>query len=100
VASAVNATVLDMRFVKPMDEELLVKHSSDKKLIVTLEDGAIAGGAGSAVSEWSQNQPNNSPVLICGIPDEFIEHATREEMIEMAGLDAKSILTRIKNFLS
>ena len=100
VASAVNATVLDMRFVKPMDEELLVKHSSDKKLIVTLEDGAIAGGAGSAVSEWSQNQPNKSPVLICGIPDEFIEHATRKEMIEMAGLDAKSILTRIKNFLS
>ena len=100
VASAVNATVLDMRFVKPMDEELLVKHSSDKKLIVTLEDGAIAGGAGSAVSEWSQNQPNNSPVLICGIPDEFIEHATREEMIEMAGLDAKSILARIENFLS
>ena len=100
VASAVNATVLDMRFVKPMDEELLVKHSSDKKLIVTLEDGAIAGGAGSAVSEWSQNQPNNSPVLICGIPDEFIEHATREEMIEMAGLDAKSILAKIENFLS
>ena len=100
VAIEKNATILDMRFVKPMDEELLAHHSKNKTLIVTIEDGAVAGGAGSAVSEWSQHQAIKTPVLICGIPDKFIEHATRTEMLEMAGLDAPSILLKIKNYLS
>lgn len=100
VAIEKNATILDMRFVKPMDEELLAHHSKNKTLIVTIEDGAVAGGAGSAVSEWSQHQAIKTPVLICGIPDKFIEHATRTQMIKMAGLDAPSILLKIKNYLS
>jgi len=100
VAIEKNATILDMRFVKPMDEELLAHHSKNKTLIVTIEDGAVAGGAGSAVSEWSQHQAIKTPVLIFGIPDKFIEHATRTEMLEMAGLDAPSILLKIKNYLS
>ena len=100
VAIEQNATLLDMRFVKPMDEELLAHHSKNKILIVTIEDGAVAGGAGSAVSEWSQHQAIKTPVLICGIPDAFIEHATRTQMIKMAGLDAPSILLKIKNYLS
>jgi 1-deoxy-D-xylulose-5-phosphate synthase len=100
VAIEKNATILDMRFVKPMDEELLAHHSKNKTLIVTIEDGAVAGGAGSAVSEWAQHQAIKTPVLICGIPDKFIEHATRTEMIKMAGLDAPSILLKIKNYLS
>jgi len=100
VAIEENATLLDMRFVKPMDEELLAHHSKNKTLIVTIEDGAVAGGAGSAVSEWSQHQAIKTPVLICGIPDAFIEHATRTQMIKMAGLDAPSILLKIKNYLS
>ena len=100
VAIEKNATILDMRFVKPMDEELLAHHSKNKTLIVTIEDGAVAGGAGSAVSEWAQHQAIKTPVLICGIPDKFIEHATRTEMLEMAGLDAPSILLKIKNYLS
>ena len=99
VAIEKNATLLDMRFVKPMDEELLAHHSKNKTLIVTIEDGAVAGGAGSAVSEWSQHQAIKTPVLICGIPDAFIEHATRTQMIKMAGLDAPSILLKIKNYL-
>ena len=98
VALAHKATVLDMRFVKPMDEDLLASHSNGKVLIVTIEDGAISGGAGSAVSEWSQKQTSKTPVLICGIPDKFIEHASRDEMIEMAELDTQSILLKIKNF--
>ena len=100
VAIEKNATILDMRFVKPMDEELLAHHSKNKTLIVTIEDGAVAGGAGSAVSEWAQHQAIKTPVLICGIPDKFIEHATRTQMIKMAGLDAPSILLKIKNYLS
>jgi len=100
VAIEKNATILDMRFVKPMDEVLLAHHSVNKKLIVTIEDGAVAGGAGSAVSEWAQHQTIKTPVLICGIPDKFIEHATRTEMIEMAELDAPNILLKIQKYLS
>ena len=81
-----------------MDKDLLASHSNGKVLIVTIEDGAISGGAGSAVSEWSQKQTSKTPVLICGIPDKFIEHASRDEMIEMAELDTQSILLKIKNF--
>ena len=100
VADEINATLLDMRFVKPLDSKLLSKHTKGKKLIITIEDGAMAGGAGSAVSEWAQENQIKSQVIICGIPDEFIEHASREEMIEMAGLDKKGIMQRIKDFLS
>jgi len=100
VAAKKNATILDMRFVKPMDEKLLAHHSVNKKLIVTIEDGAVAGGAGSAVSEWAQEQAVKTPILICGIPDKFIEHATRPEMIKMAELDAPNILLKIEKYLS
>ncbi|MBD63339.1 MAG: 1-deoxy-D-xylulose-5-phosphate synthase [Gammaproteobacteria bacterium] len=100
VADEINATLLDMRFVKPLDTKLLSKHIKGKKLIVTIEDGAMAGGAGSAISEWAQDNQIKSQVVICGIPDEFIQHASREEMIEMAGLDKKGIMQKIKSFLS
>ena len=69
------------------------------QIIVTIEDGAISGGAGSAVNEWAQENNIKSQTIICGIPDEFIEHASREEMIEMAGLDANSIIAKVKKYL-
>jgi len=99
VAQELNATLLDMRFVKPLDTELITEHSKGKKIIVTIEDGAISGGAGSAVSEWAQENKIKSQVVICGIPDEFVEHASRKEMIEMTGLDKKGILTKVKSYL-
>jgi len=99
VAQELNATLLDMRFVKPLDAELITEHSKGKKIIVTIEDGAISGGAGSAVSEWAQENKIKSQVVICGIPDEFVEHASRKEMIEMTGLDKKGILTKVKSYL-
>lgn len=100
VAKNLDATLLDMRFVKPLDEELLKLHSANKEMIITIEDGAMSGGAGSAVSEWAQLQKITIPVLICGIPDQFIEHASREEMLKMAGLDTKRILSKVKNYLA
>jgi len=100
VAQELNATLLDMRFVKPLDKELIAKHSHDKKVIVTIEDGAMSGGAGSAVSEWAQENKMKQQIIICGIPDQFIEHASRAEMLEMAGLDKKGILTKVKDCLS
>ena len=99
VAQELDATLLDMRFVKPLDEDLMMEHSQDKKIIVTIEDGAISGGAGSAVSEWAQENKIKSQIVICGIPDKFIEHASREEMLEMTGLDTKGIIARVKDYL-
>ena len=100
VAEELDATLLDMRFVKPLDKELIVKYSNDKKTIVTIEDGVISGGAGSAVSEWAHENKMKYQIIICGIPDEFIEHASRDEMIEMTGLDKKGILAKVKSSLS
>ena len=89
-----------MRFVKPLDKELIAKHSKGKKAIITIEDGAISGGAGSAVNEWAQENKISARIVICGIPDEFIDHSSREEMIEAVGLDKDGILAKVKNFLS
>ena len=100
VAKELNATLLDMRFVKPLDKELIAKHSKGKKTIITIEDGAISGGAGSAVNEWAQENKISAQIIICGIPDKFIDHASREEMIEAVGLDKDGILARVKDFLS
>ena len=100
VAHELNATLLDMRFVKPLDKELIAEYSHDKKTIITIEDGAISGGAGSAVAEWALENKAKQQIIICGIPDEFIEHASRSEMLEMVGLDKKGILARVKDCLS
>ena len=100
VAKELNATLLDMRFVKPLDKELIAKHSKGKKTIITIEDGVMSGGAGSAVNEWAQENKINAQIIICGIPDKFIDHASREEMIEAVGLDKDGILARVKDFLS
>ena len=100
VAKDLNATLLDMRFVKPLDKELIATHSKGKKAIITIEDGAITGGAGSAVSEWAQENKISAQIVICGIPDEFIDHSSREEMIEAVGLDKDGILAKVRDFLS
>jgi len=100
VAQELNATLLDMRFVKPLDKELMAEHANGKKAIITIEDGAISGGAGSAVSEWAQENKMKQQIIICGIPDKFVEHASRNEMLEMTGLDTKGILTKVEDCLS
>lgn len=98
VAESVHATILDMRFIKPLDESLLLEHLQGKDLIVSIEDGAEAGGAGSAVAEWMQKESVQIQLVICAIPDLFIDHATREEMLETAELDEKNILKKIEKF--
>jgi 1-deoxy-D-xylulose-5-phosphate synthase len=100
VAQELNATLLDMRFVKPLDKKLIAEHSIKKQAIVTIEDGAISGGAGSAVSEWAQENKMKQQIIICGIPDQFIDHASRTEMLEMTGLDKEGILAKVKDCLS
>ena len=100
VAQKLDATLLDMRFVKPLDRELMAEHCSGKNTIITIEDGAMSGGAGSAVSEWAHENKLEQQIIICGIPDEFVNHASREEMLEMTGLDAKGILAKVEGYLS
>ena len=95
VAENLNLTLIDMRFVKPLDEDILKIYLKQADLVVTLEDGCIAGGAGSAVQEFCSKQSFNPRFLILGIPDSFIEHASRDEMLEECGLTASKIENKV-----
>lgn len=99
-AAELNATVIDMRFIKPLDTETISELLSSHDVIVTLEDNAIAGGAGSAVNEYLAAIKANVTILNLGIPDEFIKHGTQDEMHAEMGLDANGILTSIKEFMA
>ena len=94
-----NARVVDMRFVKPLDHNLIEEISKDYKLIVTIEDNVIAGGAGSAVNEYLLSLNTNARVLNLGLPDEFIEHGDQEQQKILNGLDASGIEKSIEEKL-
>ena len=97
-ADVFNATLVNMRFVKPIDESLIRTISESHDLIITLEDNAINGGAGSAVNEYLNSQAIQIPVINLGIPDKYVEHATREEQLEEIGLTGESIVKTITEF--
>ena len=99
-AEELNATVIDMRFIKPLDTDAISELLGSHDVIVTLEDNAIAGGAGSAVNEYLAAIKANVTILNLGIPDEFIKHGTQDEMHAEMGLDASGILTSIKEFMA
>jgi 1-deoxy-D-xylulose-5-phosphate synthase len=91
VADRLDATLVNMRFVKPLDEELVARLATSHTCIVTLEENVIAGGAGSAVSECLAALEIERPIHHIGIPDRFIEHGSRDDCLRMAGLDAAGI---------
>jgi 1-deoxy-D-xylulose-5-phosphate synthase len=95
VGVRVDATVVNMRFVKPLDEVLLQRLAAEHRWLVTLEENAIAGGAGSAVSEYLAQQAIHTPVYHFGLPDEFIEQGERGELLSECGLDAEGILRQL-----
>jgi 1-deoxy-D-xylulose-5-phosphate synthase len=97
-AEALDATLVNMRFVKPLDEALIASIAADHRAIVTLEENVIAGGAGSAVLEFLQRIECGIPVLQIGVPDGFVEHGSREDNLVTAGLDGASIRTAIDLF--
>jgi len=99
-ADELNATVIDMRFIKPLDTDAISELLGSHDVIVTLEDNAIAGGAGSAVNEYLAAIKADVTTLNLGIPDEFIKHGTQDEMHAEMGLDANGILTSIKKFIA
>lgn len=95
-ANEINATVVDMRWVKPLDEETLLAVAQNHTLVVTLEENAVAGGAGAAVNEFFAAHGLTNSLLNLGIPDLFVEHGTHADQLAWTGLDAVSILQRIK----
>lgn len=99
-AEKLNATVADMRFVKPLDSELIRELATSHRLLVTVEEHALMGGAGSAVNEFIQADCLPVPVLNLGIPDAFIEHASPAEMLAECGLDSVGIEAAIRKRLS
>ena len=99
VSEKMDFTLIDMRFVKPLDQEILKKYLSKADYFVSLEDGSIAGGAGSAVQEFCSIESIDIKSILLGIPDRFIEHSSREEMLESVGLSVAKILDRLKPLL-
>jgi 1-deoxy-D-xylulose-5-phosphate synthase len=101
---SLDATVVNMRFVKPIDRTMLEKLTNDHTLIVTVEENAVMGGAGSAVLEALQavQNPNKSPIrtLCLGLPDKFIEHGVHETMLAECGLDADGITSTIAKLIT
>jgi 1-deoxy-D-xylulose-5-phosphate synthase len=95
VGDQLNATVADMRFVKPLDKELVSQLGTDHDLLVTLEEGSVAGGAGSAVSEYLADQSIVMPILQLGLPDTFVDHGSHAQQLSRVGLDAEQIQSRI-----
>jgi 1-deoxy-D-xylulose-5-phosphate synthase len=94
-AEQLDATLVDMRFVKPLDVETLTRIALRSRALVTVEENALAGGAGSAVAEALDAAGLTLPRLAIGIPDRFVEHGTREECLEMAGLTPLALRQQI-----
>jgi 1-deoxy-D-xylulose-5-phosphate synthase len=99
VAQTLDATVVNMRFVKPLDEALVLSMAERHELLVTLEENNLQGGAGSAVNEYLMQAGNPVRVLNLGLPDRFIEHANQLQQLSEAGLDAPGILAAVKRVL-
>ena len=92
------ATVVNMRFVKPIDEALILELAKTHDVFVTVEENALAGGAGEAVNRFLQTNKILMPVLNLGLPDYFVEQGTREELLTECGLDSQGILASVEAF--
>jgi 1-deoxy-D-xylulose-5-phosphate synthase len=97
--TAYGATVVNMRFVKPLDEELVIELARTHELLVTVEENVIAGGAGTAVNECLAAAGMTTPVVNLGLPDEFPEHGDSREILAQLGLDAAGIRRTILRYL-
>ena len=95
-AAKIDATVADMRFAKPIDSELVLRLARTHDAIVTIEEGCVAGGAGSAVGECLAENGLAMPLLHLGLPDRFIEHGDPAKLLSLCGLDAEGIEASIR----
>ncbi|HEP9965428.1 TPA: 1-deoxy-D-xylulose-5-phosphate synthase [Pseudomonas aeruginosa] len=99
VAESLDATVVDMRFIKPLDETLVRELAGSHELLVTIEENAVMGGAGSAVGEFLASEGLEVPLLQLGLPDYYVEHAKPSEMLAECGLDAAGIEKAVRQRL-
>ncbi len=100
VGETLDATVVDMRFVKPLDEALVRQLAAEHVLLVTVEENSVMGGAGSAVSEFLAAENSLTPILHLGLPDYYVEHAKPAQMLAECGLDAAGIESAVRQRLS
>jgi 1-deoxy-D-xylulose-5-phosphate synthase len=100
VADRLDATLVNMRFVKPLDDDLVLSLVNRHRALVTVEENAVAGGAGSAVAELLASEGLQLPLLQLGIPDRFIEHGSRESGLAAAGIDAAGLTSSIERWWS
>ena len=98
-AESLAATVVTMRFVKPLDEALILELAAGHELLVTLEENASMGGAGSAVSEFLGSKGLQARVTNLGLPDVFLEHGTQKEQLADAGLAPDQVAQKILGLL-
>ena len=98
-AENLNASLFDMRFVKPLDTQTILAAAKAHRYLVTVEDNACAGGGGSGVNEYLAAQKISIPVLNLGLPDRFQDHGSRDELLEEAGLDAAGIESSVRKFI-
>jgi len=96
IGEILDATVVNMRFVKPMDIDLILQMAANHELLVTVEENVIQGGAGSAVNEVLAAYGIVKKIINCGLPDRQIQHGTQEDMLKDAGLDREGILAFIE----
>ena len=93
----INATVVDMRFVKPLDEELIIRIANESKTLVSIEDNTLKGGGGSAINEVLQNNNIKTNLHILGVPDKVTEHGSQSELYEIYGLTPENIIQASRN---
>ncbi|MCK4635419.1 MAG: 1-deoxy-D-xylulose-5-phosphate synthase [Candidatus Moranbacteria bacterium] len=99
LAEKLNATLVNMRFVKPLDKEMIRGLAKNHKTFLTVEEGAVLGGVGSAVGEFVAQENLNVTVKNIGLPDKFLQHGSREELLVEAGLDERSIKNVLKSLV-
>jgi 1-deoxy-D-xylulose-5-phosphate synthase len=93
-------TVINMRFVKPLDTTMIETIASSHDVIITLEENAVAGGAGAGILEHLASVGNQTPLTIIGLPDEFVEHGSREELLTYCQLDVPGLRNQIETLLA
>jgi 1-deoxy-D-xylulose-5-phosphate synthase len=95
VADRLNTTLINMRFVKPLDKDAILSAAARHSSLITVEENAIAGGAGSGVNELLAAEGVSATIINVGLDDTFIQHGTREECLHQAGLDSEGIMAKI-----
>ncbi len=99
VAEQLDATLINMRFVKPLDQGIVLEMAADHRRLVTIEENAVLGGAGSAVNELLAAHDITTPILNLGLPDRNLEQGSREELLAQCGLDHASLASRLQHWI-